>query len=484
MEGFKIQSKSSRSKSRGDRHKLSALSVASKIPSAGRVPGAPAVATPDAQAAQPGFQLSKAALQHHPCPPENAFSLLSLAKAAPALLAVKREHREPGAGTVLPLVASGRPALPAALPHAQVSAAPLWSVEGWRAVAALLVLWAHWGPPLGWPGTGPQGLMLFAFTGVDLFFVLSGFVFAPVLLERPLQSLSAYALRRVLRIYPAYLAALALYVLLAWQAGRPLLHVPEHLLMAHLQSREMAFYYNPAFWSLPVEVEFYVLVPLLGAWMARGRVAARQPPGRWRHWRWPLLCLVALAMRLVVLGQADSTAQNFAYVLLNHAPGLLVEFFLGAWVWQRAQRPLARSQAWAWGAGGLAGWCVLATLFVQLRTTVPAWLLGQLGLCAAACFAALLLASLQMAPPGRAVLATARWGGRLSYSLYLLHMAWLAPALAWAGRWGAGAGSALALAGLLACCLALHWCIEEPCRRWGRSRARHREQGGTQQTAV
>ncbi len=326
--------------------------------------------------------------------------------------------------------------------------------------------------------------MLFAFTGVDLFFVLSGFVFAPVLLQRPVQSLPAYALRRMLRIYPAYLAALALYVGLAWQAGRPLLHVPEHLFMGHLQSREMAFYYNPAFWSLPVEVEFYALVPLLGAWMARGRVAAWQPPGRWQHWRWPLLCLVALTMRLVVLGQADSTAQNFAYVLLNHAPGLLVEFFLGAWVWQRAQRPLVRSQAWAWGVGGLAGWCVLAMLFVQLRATVPAWLLGQLGLLAAACFAALLLASLQLpqtgTQPGPALLATARWGGRLSYSLYLLHMAWLAPALAWAGRWGGGTGSALALAGLLACCLALHWCIEEPARRWGRSRAVPWEKTGVQ----
>lgn len=417
-------------------------------------------------------------------------SEIASADRVPVFAAVKIEDKTPGAAPALPRAACALPALPGTPPQALASAAPLWSVEGWRAVAALLVLWAHWGPPLGWPGTGPQGLMLFAFTGVDLFFVLSGFVFAPALLQRPVQSLPAYALRRVLRIYPAYLAALALYVWLAWQAERPLLHVPEHLLMAHLQSREMAFYYNPAFWSLPVEMEFYVLVPVLGAWMARSRVAARQPLERgWRkwqggHWRWPLLCLTVLAVRLVVLGLADSAAQNFAYVLLNHVPGLLVEFLLGAWVWQRAQRPLARSHARAWGAGGLAGWCVLAALFVHWRATVPAWLLGQLGLFAAVCFAALLLASLRMAQPGRAVLATARWGGHLSYSLYLLHMAWLAPALAWSGRWGAGTGSALALAGLLACCLALHWCIEEPARRWGRSRARRWETGNARQTAT
>ena len=86
----------------------------------------------------------------------------------------------------------------------------LWVVEAWRGVASALVVWAHWAAPLGLP----MGFTAFAFTGVDLFFVLSGFVFAPVLMQRPVPSLRAYALRRVLRIYPAYLAALALYVAL------------------------------------------------------------------------------------------------------------------------------------------------------------------------------------------------------------------------------------------------------------------------------
>ncbi|NMM78535.1 acyltransferase [Acidovorax sp. SRB_24] len=363
-------------------------------------------------------------------------------------------------------------------PHPGVGAgAPLWAVEAWRALAALLVLWAHWGAALGWPGTGPQGWLRFAFTGVDLFFVLSGFVFAPVLLQRPVPSLRAYGLRRVLRIYPAYLAALALYVALAWAAGRPLAHLPEHLLMAHLQSREMAFYYNPAFWSLPVEVGFYAVLPLLGAWLAQGRARAALSPRPWLP-RWLLLGLLALSLRLTLLGLADGAQQNRAYVLLNHVPGLLVEFLLGAWVWQRAQRPLPRAAAWAWGLAGLTGLCALAALFVGLSATAPAWLGGQMGLGAALCFAALLLASLQLARPGGAVLAAARWGGRLSYSLYLLHMAWLAPALAWSERWGAAMGSALALAGLLASCLALHWCVEEPARRWGRSRAMRWERGG------
>lgn len=341
----------------------------------------------------------------------------------------------------------------------------LWVVEAWRGVASALVVWAHWAAPLGLP----VGFTAFAFTGVDMFFVLSGFVFAPVLLQRPVPSLRAYALRRVLRIYPAYLAALALYVGLAWMAGRPLAYLPEHVLMAHLQSREMAFYYNPAFWSLPVEAGFYALLPLLGAWLAQGRMAGARA-------RWLLLCLLALALRLVLLGLADDATQNLAYVLLNHAPGLLVEFLLGAWVWQRAQRPLARAPAWGWGMAGALGWCTLAIFFVRLPKAVPAWLGGQLGLGAALCFAALLLASLQIPPPGKAVLWIAHWGGRLSYCLYLLHMAWLAPALAWSERWGPATGAALALAGLLASCLALHCWVEEPARRWSRCRAERWEQ--------
>lgn len=52
---------------------------------------------------------------------------------------------------------------------------PVWSVEYWRGVAAVLVVWTHWAAALG----QHQGLAAFAFTGVDIFFVISGFVFAP-----------------------------------------------------------------------------------------------------------------------------------------------------------------------------------------------------------------------------------------------------------------------------------------------------------------
>lgn len=355
----------------------------------------------------------------------------------------------------------------------------LWVVEAWRGVASALVVWAHWAAPLGLP----MGFTAFAFTGVDLFFVLSGFVFAPVLMQRPVPSLRAYALRRVLRIYPAYLAALALYVALAWMAGRPLVYLPEHVLMAHLQTREMAFYYNPAFWSLPVEVEFYLLVPVLGFWLARERrfacaTVAQQDGGaraKLRQWRWAWVLTMALMLRLGLAFWADTAAQNLAYVLLNHVPGMLLEFLLGAWVWQRAQQPAPRAKTWPLAVAGLTGWCTLATLFVQSPPSM-AWHGSLLGLGAAVCFATMLWASCYLPPPGARIAAVAQWGGRLSYSVYLLHIAWIAPALTWSACWGTGVGTLLALAGLLASCLALHWLIEEPARRWGRRMALRWEQ--------
>lgn len=335
-----------------------------------------------------------------------------------------------------------------------------WVIEAWRGVAALMVVCVHWGPSLGWP----MGPLAFGFTGVDIFFVLSGFVFAPTVLAGRVPQLLPYALRRITRIYPAYLVALLLYAVLAWQAGKPLLYLPEHLLMAQMQSREMVFYYNPVFWSLPAEVAFYALVPLLAWWLADSGHA---------YWRWPMVFALALALRLAMVPQADGASQNWAYICLHHIPGLLVEFFLGIWVWQRHQAHARRRlHPGAQAALALLGWLLLAQLFVQMTSwSAPAydWRLGQIALAAAACFAWLLEASLCFPPPRAWCAAAGRWAGKLSYSMYLLHTAWLIPGLLWSTRWGTLGASVLAGMGLLVSCWLLHLLVEEPARRYGRA---------------
>lgn len=338
-----------------------------------------------------------------------------------------------------------------------------WAVEAWRGVAALMVLSTHWAPLAG----SHNPLTAFAFTGVDVFFVISGYVFAPHVLGHTEQALAPYALRRLLRIYPAYLVALALYAAWKWQAGAPLLYLGEHLLMLHVQSREMAFYYSPPFWSLPSEVAFYAVVPLL-AWMSRGPQAARA---------WVALVVLAAGARLLFAGMADVQAQNLAYLLVHHLPGLLIEFLMGTWAWRQVQRRQGAggetgAAAWRWWVGGAllfgaatAGYWALE----QLRG--GHWWHGQLSLVAAAAFALVLVGTAGAQPTGAAARATGWWAGRLSYGVYLLHPLWGLALAWWAPRWGAPAAWVAAGLGLGASAWALHVAVEEPCRRWGRRQA-------------
>jgi exopolysaccharide production protein ExoZ len=335
-----------------------------------------------------------------------------------------------------------------------------WAVEAWRGVAALLVLSTHWAPLAG----GHNLLTAFAFTGVDVFFVISGYVFAPHVLGRANMALAPYALRRLLRIYPAYLVALALYAVWKFHTGAPLLYLGEHLLMLHVQSREMAFYYSPPFWSLPSEVAFYAAVPLL-AWMSRGRHAA---------WAWVGLVVLAAVARVAFAAMADVQGENLAYLLVHHLPGLLIEFLMGTWAWRQVQRRAEPGVAversgWRWWAAGLLLYgAATAGYWALEHLRGSQWLHGQLSLLAAAAFALVLVGTAQAQPTGAAPRALGWWAGRLSYGVYLLHPLWGLALAAWVPRWGPAAGLGLAALGLAASALALHLAVEEPMRRWGR----------------
>jgi len=147
-------------------------------------------------------------------------------------------------------------------------------IEALRGFAALLVMATHYTALI----TSEAGLWGFASTGVDLFFVLSGYVFAPYLFGKSLR-LVPHLIRRFFRLYPLYLVALLLYVVLRLPAASAWDHFAAHLFMAHtFSSLEVAYFYNAAFWSLPPEVEYYLLLPLL-AWAATrlGSVGWRLP---------------------------------------------------------------------------------------------------------------------------------------------------------------------------------------------------------------
>lgn len=359
-------------------------------------------------------------------------------------------------------------------------------VEGWRGMAALMVLATHWAPVLGWQ----NALTDFAFTGVDVFFVISGFVFAPYCLGQRRRPLAAYALRRCMRIYPAYLVALGVYVAMAYHQGRPLQYLGEHLLMAHVQTRDMAFYYSAPFWSLPAEVEFYLLVPLLGALAYAG---SQRLPTWVMGLVWLMLLAGALCLRAVLALQADAGTQNLAYVGLHHLPGLWVEFLLGVWAWRWHSGQQGSGPTWMAGAMGVSGLvaalaCVLAYQALEKGPNGPNWRHGQLGLGMAAAFALVLAATAGLAVRGRLAQAACSWSGRMSYGIYLLHMAWVPALQAWVTGYGAAVAAVLAALGLVVSAWLLHQGVEEPLRRWARRKAQGWERKaagrGDQNTSV
>lgn len=324
-------------------------------------------------------------------------------------------------------------------------------------MAALLVVMAHYWIYL----TAHPSLLGFSFTGVDLFFVLSGFVFAPYFFGRPLQLVPHY-FRRVFRIYPLYLTALALYVAIKFMNGQELRFLGEHVLMMHtLQNTQIAFYYNPAFWSLPPEMEFYLLLPLL----VKAAVSRRSLM---------LLGWGALVLHLCIAWVLPAQATSgTALVLSANLPGRGVEFALGITAWKLAQRDW--SIAWRLGLMFVAatGWFLLGGLWLHLGDDGVAahpLLRGNISLFAACCFAVLVTACADWVRSPPALLqAAAQWGGNLSYGTYLFHNA--LPVLVlkiWPHTQG-GSLVLLSLAGTLLLAFVVHQVIEAPARAYGRA---------------
>lgn len=347
------------------------------------------------------------------------------------------------------------------------SAASEW-VELLRGCAALMVMFAHFLLPL-------SGLHSFGYTGVDLFFVISGFVFAPMLSGRRV-ALLPYLIRRSFRIYPLYVVAVAVYAGLKLMRAEPVRYALDHLLMAHtLRSMEIALSLNAAFWTLPPEVEFYLALPLLA-------VVARRPFGLWG-----LLCL-AVAMRCAVGLQRPLSEANVGWLLMGvHLPGLLIEFLLGTVAW-RISRVATRAMRWALLLIGVIVLGLAMLLFVQ--TLRPAsmgpglqfgWLTHDIGLLSALSYAALLAALASAAPklpPGGRQLAA--FLGGCSYAVYLFHGAVLALLPAWMPSASTFWQLAACVVSTLGLAAAMHRGIEAPLRRLGRNWAARHERPGAQ----
>src|SRR4051812_2027824 len=118
----------------------------------------------------------------------------------------------------------------------------------------------------------------FGWIGVDLFFVLSGYLIggqllAPVARREPIKFGRFFA-RRALRILPAYLAVLAIYFLLpAWREFPTISPLWKFLLSVQNIGLRGGTSFSHA-WSLAVEDQFYLLLPVIVLLLARRPHAA------------------------------------------------------------------------------------------------------------------------------------------------------------------------------------------------------------------
>lgn len=212
------------------------------------------------------------------------------------------------------------------------------SLTGLRGIAALFVFifhYSYFNPgirldlSIPFIGKALQFPLAFGFAGVDLFFVLSGFLLALPFARATLSHsahppLAQYYKRRLLRVFPAYYAQLAIILSVgAWFiTWKPLNGTS---LLAHL----LMFFnmgWNPVqpmvglWWTLPVELSFYLVLPFIASFMR---------PGRWMVF---LLACILLSM-LYRIWSVDHFAEapgGAVFLAASLLPGSLPEFLLGA----------------------------------------------------------------------------------------------------------------------------------------------------------
>lgn len=284
-------------------------------------------------------------------------------------------------------------------------------MEGLRGFAVWLVFLVHfitlaepWLANTGELAEATQALRALGNIGVDLFFVLSGYLIYGMLLPQPRPFLP-YMARRIQRIYPTFIVVFLLYVVLALQfpvAGRlPADTGPRLLyLLQNFLLLPGIFEIVPLItvaWSLSYELFFYLAVPLLV-----GGLGLR---------RWPAQARIALFLLLAVFILTDPQRVG------GHVRFAM--FVAGVLVYELESRVKLSKKHWdVLGAAGLL-----------LALASPALVQG-LNLGGPVKFSLLALSFLLVCLAcfrGQARLARLfswtplRWLGNASYSYYLIH---------------------------------------------------------------
>jgi peptidoglycan/LPS O-acetylase OafA/YrhL len=377
-------------------------------------------------------------------------------------------------------------------PHSYFSIAPragaIPALDGLRGIAILLVVIRHGVRPV-WEETGslfPVGQwdlaapLLNGWMGVDLFFVLSGFLVSHHLLNRwPGQwspgFFGRYWLKRVLRTFPAFYATLAVVALGLLPFYQPVTADPVREVLLHLVFLQdyTGSDYVAAFWSLGVEEKFYLLCPLALA------ALAALPQGR-RLRVLAGLALLPVLLRAISLAAQSPTLEGYGEFFWSvRSPFHLA--MDGLWIgvacalihrwrpdWSRHPRLPGQLLA--------AGLLLLALLMLPVAWFDNGWWKSAVVVVngVAVAFGLVVLASVLGPHPLSGFLASRwlRFFGVMAYSLYLVHLVMLPVALELVAALPGYAGAAplvqaavllpVLLLVSLGAALVLHLAVEKP----------------------
>jgi len=248
--------------------------------------------------------------------------------------------------------------------------------------------------------------------GVQLFFAISGFILSmPFAMRhlfpgknRPI-SLKAYYLRRVTRLEPPYIInllvmfCLQVYVLHNYAASYLLPHLAASLFYVHNIIYRTASLINVPAWSLEVEVQFYILAPLIAQvfrirkrWL-RMLVFVMLPP-----------CVAMLAKIVGITVWKMNICGSLAYFIVGF---VLADLFLLNWNGEKVRRG-------RWDAVGMVAWASMPVLLL----THPKWSVAVLPLSVFFAYWGMFRGSILNR------VARQRWLvviGGMCYSIYLYH---------------------------------------------------------------
>jgi peptidoglycan/LPS O-acetylase OafA/YrhL len=367
----------------------------------------------------------------------------------------------------------------------------LISLDGLRGIAALIVVLSHimlvrpsyWDFRFGNP-PAPATLfdriifdsplrLIFAGggTAVILFFVLSGFVLMLPWANGRCPSYRTFLISRICRIYLPYFASMLLAGLLtfsigghpipgasawlnySWTNHLSIFSAPSALLML---GNQFSTWINNPTWTLILEMRVSIIFPIIALLIMRWKIAGA-------------ICSALFLVTLYTLSQTvlSHFAQNEALLGSPQRTFYYAGFFLAGAILAEYRRTLVRIFSLGGGRYALCT-CILALMisWVQWPTFAD--------MAKGACAALLIISAISTGPPRHWLSSTfPQWLGKISYSLYLMHLPVILTAIyIFNNHLSAPAIAIMAFPAILLVSILFHYMIERPAHNLGRSMRR------------